>query len=118
MKTFSIDVCGVPYTCIIGSREEIPIGESNQGECNVYSKKILVCSDLDKSFEEDDCRRQYLTEVIRHEVSHAILYESGMCSLADGEEMPEWLSVNVPKIEKCVEDFAAFSLGVLFDKNE
>ena len=39
-----------------------------------------------------------LSEVIRHELSHAFLYESGRVSDAENEEMAEYLSVIVPKI--------------------
>ena len=118
MKEFTLDICGVTYRCIIGDRDSIEIASDSQGECNVYSKEIVVCSDLDMSFEKDDCRRKYLMEVIRHEISHAMLYECGLVTDASSEKLPEWLSVNVLKLLSYAEDFAAHSLGVLFDKEE
>ena len=118
MKEFTLDICGVTYRCIIGNRNEVPIASDSQGECNVYSKTISVVSDLDVSFEEDNCRMKYLMEVIRHEISHAMLYETGLVSEADSEKLPEWLSVNAMKLLEYAEDFAAHSLGVLFDKEE
>lgn len=118
MKEFTLDICGVTYRCIIGDRDSIEIASDSQGECNVYSKEIVVCSDLDVSFEKDGCRSKYLMEVIRHEISHAMLYECGLVTDASSEKLPEWLSVNVMKLLKYAEDFAAHSLGVLFDKED
>lgn len=112
MKTFSLNICGVPYTCTVGPRDKVDISLDAQGECNVYHKTIVVCTDLDSSFDKDEgARKKYMFEVIMHEIAHAFLYETGQTTLANDECMPEWMSVNVPKVMKCAENFAAISLG-------
>ena len=46
--------------------------------------------------------KNYQRQVIRHEILHAFLYESGLegNSWAINEEMVDWLAIQFPKIEK------------------
>ena len=45
---------------------------------------------------------EYKKSVIRHELIHAFLYESGLdsCSWATNEEMIDWLAIQFPKMLK------------------
>ena len=91
-------ILGTPYQVLVGEREEIGIGENNAGECRIYSKKILVCT------EKGDCTDRELLiktqEIVAHEVLHAYLNEAGV-DLDDGDEekvsdfyMKNWRKLN------------------------
>ena len=98
MKTIIHNILGTPYTVLLGDREEIDIGKNNAGECRIYSKKILVCT------EEGDCTDSELIvkvqEIVAHEVLHAYLNEAGVDIDCGDEEkvsyfyMKNWRNLN------------------------
>ena len=48
-----------------------------------------------------------MRKVLRHEIIHAFLNESGLrenSEWAYNEEMIDWLAIMIPKINKCFED--------------
>lgn len=98
MKTFNVRVLDQLYSVSVGNRSEIGLFDDRLGECNFYDKKIRIVGDLSEIVEPDVDFSGVLSEVIRHELSHAFLYESGRVSDAESEEMAEYLSVIVPKI--------------------
>ena len=53
--------------------------------------------------------QEYKKSVIRHELIHAFLYESGLdsCSWAMNEEMIDWMAIQFPKIAKTFEEAGA-----------
>ena len=111
MRKFIIPILGTTYTCKVGTREEVCLEEDTQGTCNFYSKQILISTDVDVSFNEEE-KRVYLEETIFHEISHAILYESGLISEAHEEKLPEWLSVNSVKLVDYAENFIRLALDI------
>ena len=48
----------------------------------------------------------YKKAVLRHELIHAFLHESGLdiCSWADNEEMVDWMAIQFPKMMKAFEE--------------
>lgn len=46
----------------------------------------------------DEENRTYYSKVIRHEVLHAALHESGLTHYANDELLVEWLAVQFPKL--------------------
>ena len=107
----TIDVLGTKYTI----KTEMPIdgtlGDS-AGSCDAYSKSITIneavlC--LDKTIEKDltDNLSAFMRKVLRHEIIHAFLNESGLrenSEWACNEEMVDWVAIMIPKINKCFED--------------
>lgn len=79
------NVLGTPYEVLLGDRKEICMSEDNMGECRVYSKKVLVCT------EQGDCTEEELEvrvqEIIAHEFFHAYANEAGLDLDGDTEEM-------------------------------
>lgn len=98
MKKLEIDIFGSTYTVMIGEREELDISYENVGECNVYEKVIKICTTVDDKVFSPSMKDKYMMEVIKHEISHAMLYESGLVDLGLEELLPNWLSVNVDKL--------------------
>lgn len=70
------------------------------GYVDYQTKEIFV-----SEFHEDvpgqvkDIKR-YERHVVRHELLHAFLYESGLTNYADDEQLVEWLAVQIPKVNK------------------
>lgn len=113
-----VNILGTDYDVLFGTSEEFPALKEMDGYTDTSIHSIVVD---DMSLAAGDvCSKKNLEEykksVIRHEVVHAFLYESGLAenahavndSWATNEEMVDWFAIQSPKI------FDAFmSLGVL-----
>ena len=70
------NILGTPYIVEFGDRSEIVIDDNNLGECKVYKKKILVCTE---KYECDEIELEARTqEVLAHEIFHAYANEVGL----------------------------------------
>ena len=112
----TIDILGTEYTIEIHKIKEDEYMESQDldGYCDGYAKKIvLVDFDGDERFRFDGeaARDNYLRQILRHEIIHAFLNESGLMDSAEivkaawpkNEEMVDWLAIQFPKIQKVFE---------------
>ena len=81
------------------------------GYCDT-STKLLVVEDFEPDPNSKADLEAYAKQVLRHEIIHAFMYESGLdtCSLcvdggwANNEEMVDWFSIQSPKIFKAFEE--------------
>ena len=117
-----INILGTAYTFETHKISEDCYLKTNRldGYCSEYSKRIVIAdfdekryfSDDEWTTEEKNCRRK---QVIRHEVIHAFLNESGLSfnsmtspgAWAKNEEMVDWLAIQWPKITKVFEKLEA-----------
>lgn len=79
--------------------------EQSDGYCDFMEKRIVVDTFKEapgtvKNLDE------YKKKVLRHELVHAFLYESGLdaCSWARNEEVVDWIAIQFPKLLKVFED--------------
>lgn len=88
------------------SEDEEPRLKDNWGFTDYYAKEIYVRDDIEKETDES-CKnlKDFKNKVIRHEIVHAFLYESGLCenshnvsAWAQNEEMVDWFAIQSPKI--------------------
>ena len=98
MKILVHSVLGTEYKVLFGSREEIQISEENMGECHIYSKRILVCTERGEISEEE--LKVKVQEIVAHEFLHAYLNEAGV-DIENGDEeklcdfyMKNWRKLN------------------------
>lgn len=98
MKKLIHNVLGTDYEVLLGDREEIGIAEENMGECRVYAKKILVCTEKGDCTDEE--LRVKVQEIVAHEFLHAYLNEAGV-DIQNGDEekvcdfyMKNWRKLN------------------------
>ena len=98
MKTSLHNILGTEYTVMFGSRKELNLSEEYMGECHIYSKKILVCTEIGELSEEE--LRVRVQEILSHEFLHAYLNEAGV-DLVNGDEekvcdfyMKNWRKLN------------------------
>ncbi len=104
----TVDILGTEYTIIIASRAEDKNLDGCDGYCDKTSRKIVVTA---KEEECDlDCFEVYQKKVMRHEIVHAFLFESGLHECfehkASGHEetMVDWIAVQFPKLLKAFKD--------------
>jgi hypothetical protein len=106
-----VNILGTEYTIQRRSEKKDPKLEGKDGYMDSSTKEIIV-----EVFEEDsDSKRDleyYAKAVIRHEIIHAFLFESGLdtCSnshfggWSENEEMVDWIAIQFPKLQKAFEE--------------
>ncbi len=102
-----IDVLGTTYTLRESNKVDDPALEQCDGYCDDTAKVCVIdeCQSLDAFAKLD--MDVYRRKLIRHELTHAFLSESGLCacSWAGNEEIVDWIANMFPKLAQ------AFSQG-------
>ena len=106
----SVNILGVEYRIHVVAKEENPKLQNYDGYVDFTTKEIFV----DKFVPDADSFQDleyYAKKVLRHEIVHAALYESGIdcCSAsvdawARNEEMVDWVAIQFPKLIKMFEE--------------
>ena len=98
-NTIEVEVLGVPYKIIESNREEDNILEESDGYCDYSTKKIVIDTFRNKPGSMEDLTK-YKKKVIRHELIHAFLHESGLDanSWAGNEEIVDWIAIQFLKL--------------------
>lgn len=98
--TQNVTILGSPWTVQITTTKCDKLLETRDGYCDKTSKRIVVC-DL-----EDDCNLDNFIEhrkkVLRHELLHAFLFESGLGECFEhkaghDETFIDWFAIQSPK---------------------
>ena len=103
MKKMKVNILGTEYTISIKTREEDSLLDKCDGYCDKTTKNIVVCK-IDKENCELGNPEWYVKKVIRHEIIHAFLFESGLheCSnksdLAHDDQLVDWFAIQFKKI--------------------
>lgn len=106
-----VSVLGVEYKIIFRTDKDDEKLDGADGYCEFLSKEIVI----DKSiFTGGDGSPLVLKKldllglkVIRHELIHAFIYESGLSSentWAENEELVDWIAIQFPKLKKCFDE--------------
>ncbi len=98
-----VPVLGVPYAIHEGTTVDFPALKDCDGYCDTSTKEIAV-SDMIESAGSPDAKgdlAHYQRKVIRHELVHAFLFESGLSvnSWAENEEVVDWIAIQFPKLQ-------------------
>jgi len=96
-----IKVLGTEYEVITNATaDNYPNLKGNDGYTDFSVKKIVIAK-----FEKDENSLEdleiYSKEVLRHEIVHAFMYESGLnsnSSYARNEELIDWIAIQFPKM--------------------
>ena len=108
-----INVLGTEYQIIKKAYADEPTFAEKHidGYCDSFQKQIVYC-DLDTfdrwNNEPTLAKRECEKEILRHEITHAFLSESGLAdssnpvevAWARNEEMVDWFAIQSPKIYK------------------
>ena len=103
-----IDILGTKYKVKFQSEKENKKLKGCNGLCEYYSKELIVenMKHLENDISAFNNIMDYQNKVLRHEVIHAFLAESGLrgnSTWAENEEMVDWLAIQFPKIQKVFE---------------
>lgn len=110
----NINILGTEYTILQLSDEEEPYLKTCDGFCDRSRKKIVIAKmeTNPDSYEVDV--EWYRKKVLRHEIIHAFLHESGLEEnsnktdmWARNEEMVDWMAIQYPKILKAFREAGA-----------
>lgn len=101
-----VNILGTPYTILKESECDKNKMDGGDGYCETYSKEIVLAEleESDKTLSDID---KYMKKVLRHEIIHAFLHESGLafnCEWARNEEVVDWIALQFPKLRKAFED--------------
>ena len=113
MEKRTVNILGTEYTIEYGSCKNFPPLHGIDGYTDTSTKQIIV-DDMSMAEGEVESKKDlktYQKSVIRHEVTHAFLYESGLAenssgneSWATNEEMVDWFAIQSPKIFKVFQE--------------
>ncbi|MDM8310828.1 MAG: hypothetical protein E6X21_15720 [Clostridium sp.] len=113
MEDKKINILGTEYKLKFGTSEKYPkLNAANaNGLCEGYSKELII-----DDFEPDDTTydniEEFKNKVVRHEIIHAFLIESGLASSsswAENEEMVDWIAIQFPKLLKAMNEADALT---------
>lgn len=115
-----VNILGTDYEIVFKDYKDDKLFEkyNADGYCGSIDKLICVCNRETHPNSEDDSKEicsKIEKEVLRHEIVHAFLNESGLqsCSAkyndswAENEEMVDWIALQFPKILKAFEEVKA-----------
>jgi hypothetical protein len=109
MQDFKVNVLGSEWSVVFGTEKEYQNLSEMDGYAD-FSTHQIVIDTMEKSDGQIGSKgdmTSYKKQVIRHEIIHAFLYESGLetCSTTSdnwalNEEMVDWFAIQSPKIFK------------------
>lgn len=109
MQDFKFNILGSEWTVKFGTVEEYPNLEDMDGYTDSSTREIIV-DDMKLQQDMPGSKKnmeEYKKQVVRHEIIHAFLCESGLdtnsgaCdNWAINEEMVDWFAIQSPKIFK------------------
>lgn len=116
----TVNILGAEYAVIVKKYDEDEVfgRRSIDGYCDSWTKQIVVCDmSIHKGWEHDppETIAAAQKEILRHEIVHAFLSESGLddsaiavdCAWAKNEEMVDWIALQGPKIWKAWQEVGA-----------
>ena len=102
-----VDILGTEYKIFYRTNEQDVRLKEVDGYCD-YSTKTIVCvkrTQKDKGIMDLANLKAIDNRILRHEIIHAFMYESGLwcnsfsvSSWAENEEMTDWFALQSPKI--------------------
>lgn len=98
-----INVLGTNYLLVESNEEKDAKLNGRDGYCDTSVKKCVVEEMKGEIPFKKENLQEYKKQVIRHELIHAFIYESGLDTCSDwakNEEMVDWLSIQFPKMMK------------------
>ena len=106
MELKQVNILGTQYTIYESNQIENPALNECDGYCDETTKECIIDStryDSDPMAKRDI--QAYKDKVLRHEVIHAFLFESGLAenSWAANEEIVDWIASMFPKIKTVFE---------------
>lgn len=119
MQDCKINILGSQWKIVYGSENEYPALKEMDGYMD-SSTRIIVVDDMHYAEKQPGAKvnmLEYVRQVTRHEIIHAFLFESGLDTSsgkadnwAVNEEMVDWFSIQIPKIQRCMQEAKVLSI--------
>lgn len=100
-----INVLGVNYTIEFKTEKKYPTLKTCAAFCDPTVKKIII-KKIKRNEDTVEDLNEYYKKVIRHELVHAFIYESGLdenSTWASNEEMVAWIAIQFDKLNNAFE---------------
>lgn len=103
-----VNILGTKYKITFESEDKEIRLKENWGFTDFHTKDIYIRNDIENET-KDSCKNliDFKNKVLRHEILHAFLYESGLrenskgtMAWAENEEMVDWIAIQFPKLLK------------------
>ena len=114
MQDFKVNILGSEWSVKFGNEEEYPNLAEMDGYTDLSTREIVV-DDMKASQGQIGAKadlESYQKQVVRHEIIHAFLLESGLASNSNSadswavnEEMVDWFAIQSPKILKVFNEY-------------
>lgn len=114
MQDFKVNILGSEWSVKFGNEKEYPHLAKMDGYTDLSIREIVV-DDMEASQGQIGAKsdlESYQKQVVRHEIIHAFLLESGLDSNSNSadswavnEEMVDWFAIQTPKIFKVFSEF-------------
>lgn len=105
-ESYKINVLGTTYTIVFKTENEDLALENCVGYCDETIKEIVIKKGEPTKNSVSDLNKHY-TSVIKHELIHAFIFESGLdhnSEWALNEEMTSWVSRQFDKINEAYKE--------------
>ena len=109
----SVSILGTQYKIVIIPEGDYRYKRDADGWCDNSSKELLLFNFTQDINSKKDLA-EYQKKVLRHEIIHAFLYESGLdvnslsgSAWAKNEEMVDWMAIQMPKIYQAYKEAEA-----------
>ena len=106
----AVNILGTQYKILIVERGDYGYDRELDGWCDPFTKEIQIFN-YEQSPDSVKDLVAYQKKVLRHEIIHAFLYESGLWQNSSGcncwaknEEMVDWIAIQEPKIHKAFKE--------------
>ena len=102
-----INVLGTDYAIkVIDPEQDEKLKFQMDGYTDTSIKVCVIDNMHEKSIKSKENLYEYRKSVIRHELIHAFLFESGLdaASWAPNEEMVDWIALQFPKMLKAFKE--------------
>lgn len=101
----NVNILGTEYEITESNRDDDVRLENTDGYVDHTTKRIVI-DEMKPREDSLALMETYKQKVIRHEVIHAFLIESGLSSNSWGEneEIVDWIALQFPKIRKVIDE--------------
>ncbi|MDD2401687.1 MAG: hypothetical protein PHD60_05685 [Clostridia bacterium] len=114
MNEIKINILGTDYEVIKDNPDSNPKLKECDGYCEKYSKKIVVQDEFPKDNMTAEKLELYRRQILRHEIIHCFMYESGLDtssimgnSAELNEELTDWIAIQFSKLLKAFKEAEA-----------
>ena len=94
-----IDILGTAYNILVQTSKENPKLEDANGLCEFWAKNLIIDIAEPERTTYDNLD-EFNKKVLRHEIVHAFLGESGLKEYMADEVLVDWIAVQFPKMLK------------------